>query len=416
MSNNKWNTTPAGGGGSGDVTGPASSTDNAATRFDGNGGKTLQNSGVIIDDSDNVTGVTSLDVDGSSGATLSVNTSDLYVNSTTKDIGLGTASPDQGTNGYTRTTTASGGSGNTNHFIEIHNAAPGATENLGGFGWTANTTPVTQILGRTDGATNNGLLRFRTASGGSMADAMEIDSSGDIGVGVNSPDGKVHIKNSNDHIVFEETGGTANETKWVMKAESDQLQIGVPANDAYSAFGSPVILADRTANVVDNVTIQGTNVKTSKGTFRFNQSTWNFEMATGTSFLNSQDYYHKINVAESFTCRGVQVYVTVIGVDPTNMDAALYNSSGTVVASMTSTDLVGALGVMTLEFDSTVDLTADTDYWVGIGGDASNSQFLSTTSSFSNIDWNRFASNATTQDPLPAGTTTSSRYCIRLVE
>lgn len=44
----------------GNVAGAASSTDNAVSRFDGTGGKTLQNSGVIIDDSDNVTGVATL--------------------------------------------------------------------------------------------------------------------------------------------------------------------------------------------------------------------------------------------------------------------------------------------------------------------------------------------------------------------
>jgi hypothetical protein len=39
------------GGGSGDVTGPASSTDNAVPRFDGTGGKTLQASSFLVDDS-----------------------------------------------------------------------------------------------------------------------------------------------------------------------------------------------------------------------------------------------------------------------------------------------------------------------------------------------------------------------------
>lgn len=40
------------GPGSGDVSGPASSTDNALSRFDGTTGKLLQNSGVTVDDSD----------------------------------------------------------------------------------------------------------------------------------------------------------------------------------------------------------------------------------------------------------------------------------------------------------------------------------------------------------------------------
>lgn len=40
-----------------DVEGPASSTDNAVVRFDGTTGNKVQNSGVILDDNDNVTGV-----------------------------------------------------------------------------------------------------------------------------------------------------------------------------------------------------------------------------------------------------------------------------------------------------------------------------------------------------------------------
>ena len=44
-----------GGGSFGDFSGPGSSTDNAVIRFDGTGGKTGQNSGVTIDDSDNMT-------------------------------------------------------------------------------------------------------------------------------------------------------------------------------------------------------------------------------------------------------------------------------------------------------------------------------------------------------------------------
>jgi len=45
-----------GGGGSGDVTGPGSSTDNAIARYDGATGKIIQDSGVLIDDDDNVSG------------------------------------------------------------------------------------------------------------------------------------------------------------------------------------------------------------------------------------------------------------------------------------------------------------------------------------------------------------------------
>ena len=45
------------------ITVPGSTTDNAVIRWDGTGGKTYLNSGVIIDDSNVITGITSLTVD-----------------------------------------------------------------------------------------------------------------------------------------------------------------------------------------------------------------------------------------------------------------------------------------------------------------------------------------------------------------
>jgi cytoskeletal protein CcmA (bactofilin family) len=48
--------------GDGDVSGPGTATDNAVARFNGTGGSNLNNSGVIIDDSNNVTGVNALTV------------------------------------------------------------------------------------------------------------------------------------------------------------------------------------------------------------------------------------------------------------------------------------------------------------------------------------------------------------------
>jgi hypothetical protein len=53
-----------GGGGSGDVVGPASSTDNALARYDLATGKLIQNSGVLLDDSDNLSGIVNLSLSG----------------------------------------------------------------------------------------------------------------------------------------------------------------------------------------------------------------------------------------------------------------------------------------------------------------------------------------------------------------
>ena len=53
-----------GGTGIGNVTGPTSSTDNAVARWNGTSGKSLQNSGVLVDDSDNIT-INGITKDGS---------------------------------------------------------------------------------------------------------------------------------------------------------------------------------------------------------------------------------------------------------------------------------------------------------------------------------------------------------------
>jgi hypothetical protein len=48
---------PPSGGGGGEIEPPASSTNNAIVRWDGPAADSVQDSGVIIDDSDNITGV-----------------------------------------------------------------------------------------------------------------------------------------------------------------------------------------------------------------------------------------------------------------------------------------------------------------------------------------------------------------------
>lgn len=71
----KW-AAPSGGGGSGDVVGPAGSTDNAVARFDGTTGKLLQNSAVTIaDTSGDITGgkYNTVAISGTSTPNITVN-------------------------------------------------------------------------------------------------------------------------------------------------------------------------------------------------------------------------------------------------------------------------------------------------------------------------------------------------------
>jgi len=67
-----------GGGGTGDVVGPASATDNAITRFDGTTGKLIQNSVVSISDLGAIAGVTGIDLDGATATIQGVQLIDLF--------------------------------------------------------------------------------------------------------------------------------------------------------------------------------------------------------------------------------------------------------------------------------------------------------------------------------------------------
>jgi hypothetical protein len=72
---------------SGDVTGPASSTDNAVVRFNLATGKLIQNSGVIIDDTDNISGILSQQF--TNGAAVTLAAGKMWYNATTGSWNLG---------------------------------------------------------------------------------------------------------------------------------------------------------------------------------------------------------------------------------------------------------------------------------------------------------------------------------------
>jgi hypothetical protein len=90
----------------GDVRGPAASTDNAVVRFDGATGKVIQDSGVTIDDSNNLSGVADASLNGAviineSGANKDTriegdtDTHLFFVDASTDRVGIGVAAPSE---------------------------------------------------------------------------------------------------------------------------------------------------------------------------------------------------------------------------------------------------------------------------------------------------------------------------------
>lgn len=86
-----WSPASGGGGGDGYVDGPGSSTDNAIVRWDGDTGRLIQDSNVIIDDSDNVYGALSITANDYVGVGAAVPTAgQLRLSYTATNAGLWT--------------------------------------------------------------------------------------------------------------------------------------------------------------------------------------------------------------------------------------------------------------------------------------------------------------------------------------
>jgi hypothetical protein len=115
--------------GSGDVTGPASSTDNAVARFDALTGKMLQNSAITISDTADLAGAKTLTLNGSASGTLTLQpaaTTDSYsVTLPSVQGGAGTFLRNDGT-GALAWVSAGGGTGAGNLLnMQVFNSAAG---------------------------------------------------------------------------------------------------------------------------------------------------------------------------------------------------------------------------------------------------------------------------------------------------
>lgn len=138
---------------------------------------------------------------------------------------------------------------------------------------------------------------------------------------------------------------------------------------------------------------------------------WPVNSFTHTSLaLNNASYYHLIMCEESVPWSGVKLMVSVVGGDPANLTAALYDSAGTTrLAAPTTAVTVSAIGGINIPFASSYTPTVGTLYWVGFFGDASNSNFFGTTTSSPNSTAvNRL--DAALGATLPAGAATSVRF------
>jgi hypothetical protein len=81
------------------------------------------------------------------------------------------------------------------------------------------------------------------------ADRITLDSSGNVGIGTNSPDRSLHIAGSEPTVVFENTGQGTDLKTWRIYSNSSSLQVGT-VDDAFSAGQNALeITRDNTDNI-----------------------------------------------------------------------------------------------------------------------------------------------------------------------
>lgn len=228
-------------GSSGDVVGPASSTDNAIVRFDGTTGKLVQNSGVTVDDSNNISSAGS--VTGASfipsGATVATNglylpaanTVALSTNSTERmrinssgQIGIGTTTPQAGATLAVTGVSVFGRNG-TNGYTQLNDGS----------------------------ATNTGYLSFWTAADvrqayigfiGSPSDALNIETDS----GSNKP---VRIAtNAITRVTVAATGSTTFDGQVLLNQDYVEKR--------FTANSSTAITLDLANGTMQDITLTGT--------------------------------------------------------------------------------------------------------------------------------------------------------------
>jgi hypothetical protein len=232
------------------MVGPSSSTDNAITRYDGTTGKVVQNSGVTIDDSNNMTGVVALTTTGV--VTVPAGSAAAPAITTTGDTNTGIFFPAADTIAFTE------GGTESMRIDASGNLGIGATPSA----WSGAVPRALQF--GSNAAVNAGAALYLTCNG---------FYNGTNWIYQNTDLASYYIQNVGTHQWYTATSGTAGNT--ISFSERMRLDssgnLGIGTNSP-SSFGVLAVKKDQTADTAIAVSNNGTSNAATTMSFVFNEA------------------------------------------------------------------------------------------------------------------------------------------------
>lgn len=203
-------------------------------------------------------GITSL---VSSGA----NKFNIYASGTAQNyfggnVGIGTTTPANKLN-------LSDANEGTHDLAFNRNTTYGASTGLGGISWynQVGDTRLTRIDSQTDGAATNARIIFSTASSGTLAERMRLDSAGNVGIGTTAPGSKLDVKGT-----LRLSGATSGYVGLAPAAAAGSTTYTLPAADGTAgqvlSTNGAATLSWATASGGGGGITSGTAVTTTSGT------------------------------------------------------------------------------------------------------------------------------------------------------
>jgi hypothetical protein len=225
-------------------------------------------------------------------------------------------------------------------YLQVNNN--NTTDNLGAINFGNNVdSTLSKILSGTSGASNSSYLTFSTSSSGSESEAMRIDSSGNVGIGVTTVSEKLQV---DGNIRIGDTATGTNDNEEYSITSGGQLVISANDSAADISYSALVLNAGKAGGAAASssvVVIQTNNAEAmridSSGNIRLTGAAPNAEDNISTiNFYNSSSSINLASIIGKRTAGG------------TNYGSLTFNttSSGSIAERMRITSS-GSVGIGT---------------------------------------------------------------------